>query len=61
MNEDRLWEMTKRRVFLCDNAPVCPECKDAQIQLVGYIECNPAKWKCRICKAMFKFEPEIKL
>lgn len=53
-----LFKLTERRVFLCSNGPVCPKCKDAQVQLIEYINIKPATWKCRICKFKFEFEPK---
>ena len=52
---DSALRATKRRMFLCRNAPkVCCNCRSNQIQLLGGM---PALWKCRTCKTKFKFEP----
>lgn len=53
----------KRKVILLANTPTCPECGDLtpdvnQVQLVDYVNTIPAKWKCRVCKHKFEFEPE---
>ena len=36
----------------------CSECNTRQVQLIGYIDINPAKWKCRKCKHVFNWEGE---
>lgn len=36
----------------------CDNCGTRQIQLVSYIDCVPAKWKCRLCAHKFYWEPK---
>lgn len=36
----------------------CPKCTTRQVQLVGYANITPAKWKCRHCKHEFEWEPD---
>lgn len=51
-----LLEDMNRRDALCRAAPHCQKCLDEQVQLVSSAE-TPAKWKCRICKHRFEYEP----
>jgi hypothetical protein len=48
----------RRREFICSNAPRCFKCSDEQVQLVN--SSILAKWKCRVCKHIWKQEPIIK-
>ena len=45
-----------RRIRLCKSPPNCVACGDRQVQLVEAHRV-PAKWKCRMCKKVFEFEP----
>lgn len=48
---------TDRRIFLSKINISCTNCGETkQIQLVNFL-ITPAKWKCRICKFKFEFEP----
>lgn len=51
-------KLSERREFLCRNAPYCPKCKTAQVQLREWFHV-PAEWKCRHCKTEFTYEPWI--
>ncbi|QXN60167.1 hypothetical protein KUA24_100 [Vibrio phage HNL01] len=52
----------KRREFLGELMNTekleCPACKTRQVQLIGYIDITPAKWKCRTqgCRTVFEWE-----
>jgi len=48
----------RRREWLEDNAPYCPECGNGwQQQLVDHIFSKTAKWKCRLCNHRYEKEP----
>lgn len=51
----------RRREWLTRVAPTrprCPQCgEQEQIQLVWYVRCYPAEWRCRTCKCLLSFEP----
>jgi ribosomal protein L37AE/L43A len=54
--------ISNRRHSLCQlfqkNNHSCPKCGESwQVQLVDWLVA-PAKWKCRICKEKFEFDPE---
>ena len=55
---DEVMERVDRREFLCRHPPLCPKCNTPQVQLIDYMEKEPAAWKCRCCKYKFDFEPE---
>ena len=51
----------RRREFVCQAAPHCPICdaygqKADQVQIMR--EAPPAKWRCRICKHRWTYEPK---
>lgn len=47
----------KRRRRLNKRAPPCPKCRTRQVQL---IDCRPlAKWRCRECRHIWRYEPVI--
>lgn len=59
---DVTMSFVRRREWLTRVAPVrprCPRCAAiGQIQLVCYIRCYPAEWRCRACKCLLSFEPD---
>jgi transcription elongation factor Elf1 len=46
----------KRRDFIYRNVPRCQKCNHEQVQIVD--TAKPARWRCRICKHRFEYEPE---
>ncbi len=59
---DELFMVADRRVELGKRMNKqklsCPTCQARQIQLIGYMDVVPAKWKCRKCKCEFLWEGE---
>jgi hypothetical protein len=60
--DTKIIESVRRREFLSEQANwkelACPQCRDRQIQLVGYLGEPPARWKCRSCNSRFNWEPD---
>lgn len=48
---------TTRRYWLAQFRIHCPSCATNQVQLTYYFA-QPAEWKCRECRAEFKYEPD---
>lgn len=49
--------LLRRKDFICSHVPHCPRCREQmQIQVTDYVGV-PAKWKCRMCKYRFEYEP----
>lgn len=58
---EKIMAFVRRREWLQDNAPYCPECGDGwQQQLVDHVFSKTAKWKCRICGHRYEKEPHKK-
>lgn len=55
-----MYKSVQRRLSLRDHKIACPKCNANQIQLIGYIETYPARWRCRECGHKFEFEPTEK-
>jgi transposase-like protein len=61
MDVDDFWKSVEaslaRRDFVFRHVPHCPKCREQmQIQIMDYHN-KPAKWRCRMCKHRFEFEP----
>jgi transposase-like protein len=52
-----LQELLDRQDWVCRHVPHCPKCREQmQIQVIDYIN-PPARWRCRMCKHRFEYEP----
>lgn len=50
-----------RREWLASNIPRCPICGEKQqIQLFAYLQ-SKARWRCRLCRHQWIFEPENRI
>ena len=48
---------SRRKARLCGCFPRCPKCGTLQVQLLWNVYDIFARWKCRICKHKFVYEP----
>ena len=56
----RALALTERRLRVSRHAPGCLRCRSTQCQLREWLQV-PARWKCRICKFRFVYEPLVPL
>lgn len=47
--------IASRQNLIYKNVPRCPACNNEQVQIMD--SSVPAKWRCRVCKYKFEYEP----
>lgn len=58
MKHSRNSELSRRRQLFREWASACPTCGEVwQVQLVDWLV-SPGRWRCRVCKTAWAFEPE---
>lgn len=54
---DNVQRTSNRRSRICKQAPICPRCRESQVEI---LDSRPlAAWKCRGCKHKWRYEPLV--